>query len=295
MAKIHPAAHINSEQFSRAMDNLDHKIRLAFPFVADVFIDVTANHIQEALKSQVTRDRRVCAPEIEGPSTPPVQMDVDEKITCSWSTIFRQRASIGELGKMMMHRSLQRSASSHSPNFGARQPYFDAEVCMRRKISTLGFLAIISVGSLLAVAQVNREQKVDVGGYGVFTSQAGSGEPIVVFEAGLGEDTSTWDKVLPKVAQFSRTLAYDRAGLGKSDSSPSPKSVEQMVKELHSVLNAARLSTLDPAGHSLGGAVVQLFAHAYPNEVAGLVLVDPEDGRLLDRLKLRLERGVGRS
>ncbi len=52
MAKIHPAAHINSEQFSRAMDNLDHKIRLAFPFVADVFIDVTANHIQEALKSQ---------------------------------------------------------------------------------------------------------------------------------------------------------------------------------------------------------------------------------------------------
>ena len=162
---------------------------------------------------------------------------------------------------------------------------------MRRKISTLGFLAIISVGSLLAVAQVNREQKVDVGGYGVFTSQAGSGEPIVVFEAGLGEDTSTWDKVLPKVAQFSRTLAYDRAGLGKSDSSPSPQSVEQMVKELHSVLNAAHVSPpYILVGHSLGGAVVQLFAHAYPNEVAGLVLVDPEDGRLLDRLKLRLSK-----
>ena len=162
---------------------------------------------------------------------------------------------------------------------------------MWRKISALGFLAIISIGSLQALAQANREQKVDVGGYGVFTSQAGSGEPVVVFEAGLGEDTSTWDKVLPKVSQFSHTLAYDRAGLGKSDPSPNPKSVEQMVKELHSMLSAAHVSP--PyifVGHSLGGAVVQLFAHVHPNEVAGLVLVDPEDGRLLDRLKARLPK-----
>jgi hypothetical protein len=49
MAKIHPAAHINSEQFSRAMDTLDHTIRLTFPFVADVFIDVTATRIKDDL------------------------------------------------------------------------------------------------------------------------------------------------------------------------------------------------------------------------------------------------------
>jgi len=162
---------------------------------------------------------------------------------------------------------------------------------MRRKISTLGFLAIVCVSSLQSLAQLNREQKVDVGGYRVFTSQAGSGEPVVVFEAGLGEDTSTWDRVLPKIAQFSSTLAYDRAGLGKSDSSPNPKSVEQMVKELHSVLNAARVAApYILVGHSLGGAVVQLFAHVYPDEVAGIVLVDPEDGRLLDRLQKRLSK-----
>jgi pimeloyl-ACP methyl ester carboxylesterase len=162
---------------------------------------------------------------------------------------------------------------------------------MRRKILSLVLLAIISVGSLQALAQVNREQKIDVEGYGVFTSQAGSGKPVVVFEAGLGEDMTTWDKVLPQVAQFSHTLAYDRAGLGKSDSSPNPKSVEQMVKELHSVLNAAQVSPpYVLVGHSLGGAVVELFAHVYPGEVAGLVLVDPEDGRLLDRLKARIPK-----
>ena len=162
---------------------------------------------------------------------------------------------------------------------------------MPRKILTFFFLVIISVDLWRAFALANREQKVDVGGYRVFTSQVGSGEPVVVFEAGLGEDTSTWDKVLPQVAQFSHTFAYDRAGLGKSDSSPNSKSVEQMVKELHSVLNAAHVPPpYIVVGHSLGGAVVQLFAHVYPDEVSGLVLVDPEDGGLLDRLKARLPK-----
>jgi cation diffusion facilitator family transporter len=42
-AKVHPSPHINIEELARAMDDLDHKIRLALPFVADVFIDITAN------------------------------------------------------------------------------------------------------------------------------------------------------------------------------------------------------------------------------------------------------------
>ena len=164
---------------------------------------------------------------------------------------------------------------------------------MTSAVSTLACLALISAGTFQAVPQgsplVSKDQKVDAGGYQLFTSQAGSGEPVVVFEAGLGEDTSTWQSVLPQVAQFTRTFAYDRAGLGKSDSSTDPKSVEQMVKEMHSVLHAAHVQ--QPyvlVGHSLGGAVVELFAYTYPNEVAGLVLVDPEDGRLLDRLQARL-------
>jgi pimeloyl-ACP methyl ester carboxylesterase len=165
---------------------------------------------------------------------------------------------------------------------------------MRRKTSTasiLGFLAIISAGSLQAVSQESKEQKVDVGGCQLLTSQAGSGAPVVVFEAGLGEDTSTWQSVLPQVAQITHTFAYDRAGLGKSDSSPNPKTVEQMVKELQGVLTAAHVPPpYVLVGHSLVGAVIQLFAHTYPNEVAGLVLVDPEDGRLLDRLQARLPK-----
>jgi cation diffusion facilitator family transporter len=54
MAKVHPSARMNIEQLAKAMDNLDHKIRLALPFVADVFIDVTANHAER--HSRTRRD-----------------------------------------------------------------------------------------------------------------------------------------------------------------------------------------------------------------------------------------------
>ena len=138
----------------------------------------------------------------------------------------------------------------------------------------------------------NRKQILHAGGCQVFTSQASLGEPVVVFVAGLGEDTSTWQSVQPKAAQFVHTFAYDRAGLSGSQLYHSnPKTVEQMAKELHAVLNAAHLSPpYVLTDHSLGGAIVELYAHTYPRDVAGLVLVDPEDGRLLDQLQAKLPK-----
>jgi uncharacterized membrane protein len=45
-AKVHPSANMNIEKLTRAMDDLDQKIRLALPFVADVFIDITASRTE---------------------------------------------------------------------------------------------------------------------------------------------------------------------------------------------------------------------------------------------------------
>ena len=130
---------------------------------------------------------------------------------------------------------------------------------------------------------------MDLRGYKLFVSEAGAGQPTVVFESGLGEDVSTWNDVQPKVAAFARTFTYDRAGLGKSDPSPQPKTIESMTSELHALLHAAKVpSPYILVGHSLGGAIVELFACIYPSEVAGLVLVDPEDGRLIDRLHSKM-------
>jgi len=143
--------------------------------------------------------------------------------------------------------------------------------------------------SAAATSQEPGQRYVDLGGFKLNIAEAGSGTPVVVFVSGLGEDLSTWHGVQSPVAQFSRTVAYDRAGLGKSDTSPATKSVEHMTSELHSLLAAAKVPPpYVLVGHSLGGAIVQLFAFTYPDEIAGLVLVDPEDGRLLDRLQSRL-------
>jgi pimeloyl-ACP methyl ester carboxylesterase len=102
------------------------------------------------------------------------------------------------------------------------------------------------------------------------------GEPTVVFEAGLAATSLSWTYVQPEVAKFARTFAYDRAGLGWSESGRAPRTVGVMVEALKTVLVRAELNgPFVLVGHSFGGLVVRAFAAAYPNDVAGLVLVDP--------------------
>jgi pimeloyl-ACP methyl ester carboxylesterase len=140
---------------------------------------------------------------------------------------------------------------------------------------------ILAMQSLYSPGQAAKDEKVDLGGYRVHVLESGVGSPTVIFESGLGEASSTWSDVQPKVALFARTLAYDRPGLGDSDPSPHPRSVREMAVELHSLLQSVHIPPpYILVGHSLGGTIVQIFAHAYPNEIAGLVLVDPEDSRL---------------
>jgi pimeloyl-ACP methyl ester carboxylesterase len=77
------------------------------------------------------------------------------------------------------------------------------------------------------------------------------------------------------VKRFTGVLLYDRAGLGRSDPGPEPRTSARMVAELRALLREAGI---DPpyvlVGHSLGGLNARLFACRHPDEVAGLVLVD---------------------
>jgi pimeloyl-ACP methyl ester carboxylesterase len=83
--------------------------------------------------------------------------------------------------------------------------------------------------------------------------------------------------VQPEVAKTTRICTYDRAGMGWSEVSPQPRTAREFAKELHTLL--AKANEAGPyvlVGHSLGGYTMRVYAHDYPAEVVGLVLIDPQ-------------------
>lgn len=104
----------------------------------------------------------------------------------------------------------------------------------------------------------------------------GKGTRTVILESGLGDTLDVWKTVQPHIAAgCARTLSYNRAGYLGSDNSNSPRDSRTIVAELRAEL---RRQNIKPpyvlVGHSLGGLYMQYFARNYPDEVAGLVLVD---------------------
>ena len=117
--------------------------------------------------------------------------------------------------------------------------------------------------------------RFDVGGHSLYLECAGSGSPTVVLEAGFGGASQDWANVAPALGLTTRTCAYDRAGLGASDPIPGVHDPRDEVRDLARLLRRARIpSPYVLVGHSYGGLLVRLFAHAHPHETGGVVLVD---------------------
>ena len=116
---------------------------------------------------------------------------------------------------------------------------------------------------------------VDVGGYRLHLHCVGEGSPTVIMEAGGGGNVLHWMLVQPAIAQSTRVCAYDRAGMGWSEPGPLPRTPQQIVAELHTLLSTASIpGPYILVGHSIGGKYARLYASQYPHDVVGLVLVD---------------------
>jgi len=114
---------------------------------------------------------------------------------------------------------------------------------------------------------------------------AGTGSPTVVFDSGLSDWSATWALIQPAVATRTRACSYDRAGMGYSDAAARPPTPANTVQDLHALLAAAKIDgPLLLVGHSLGGFNMKLYAATHPEQVAGLVLVDPSEERLWPRV-----------
>jgi pimeloyl-ACP methyl ester carboxylesterase len=113
---------------------------------------------------------------------------------------------------------------------------------------------------------------VDVGGYRVHLYCTGAGSPTVVI-VGAGFSFN-WGLIQPEVAKFTQVCSYDHSGIGWSDSGPAD-SCSLRVNEVHTALK--NLGIKGPyvlVGHSLGGLVARIYEGRYPEETAGIVLVD---------------------
>lgn len=118
-------------------------------------------------------------------------------------------------------------------------------------------------------------QMVDVGGHRLHLWCSGSGHPTVILDTGLGGTAFDWSHVQSAVAAFTRVCSYDRAGMGYSDSGPSPRTSQQIVRELAALLDGGGVpNRVVLVGASVGGWNVRLFASTHTERVAGLVLVD---------------------
>jgi pimeloyl-ACP methyl ester carboxylesterase len=121
-------------------------------------------------------------------------------------------------------------------------------------------------------------QLIDVGGHKLHISCTGSGTPTVILEAGLGQPAammSGW--IQPGVATETQVCVYDRAGMGWSELAETPRDGVAIATDLHTLLDRAEIDgPYVLAGHSSGGVYVQVFATQYPDEVAGLVLLDSQ-------------------
>jgi pimeloyl-ACP methyl ester carboxylesterase len=137
---------------------------------------------------------------------------------------------------------------------------------------------LIAAAALLAGCGSTVPARIEtIEGHDVELATDGSGgAATVVFEAGLGNDWTSWDNVASQVAQQTRIFAYSRPGYGASSPATTPRDPGTIVEELRALL--AYEGYRPPyvlVGHSMGGTYMELFAKAHPDEVVGVVLVDP--------------------
>jgi pimeloyl-ACP methyl ester carboxylesterase len=107
-------------------------------------------------------------------------------------------------------------------------------------------------------------------------SITGQGTPAVVLESGFGLALESWQQVCSRVSKFARVVCYNRPGIRQSEPVATPRTAENIARELHVALLAA---DVEPpyilVGHAVGAFYVRVFAHRFPRDTGGLVFLEP--------------------
>jgi pimeloyl-ACP methyl ester carboxylesterase len=146
------------------------------------------------------------------------------------------------------------------------------------------FIVILAIaGMIYQTAATEADQRkfpppgvlVNVDGRKMHIYCMGEGSPTIVLDHVGGGSSVDWALIQPKLAEYTRVCAYDRAGFGWSDDSPAPRTMQQQVHELHELLQGAHeQGPYILVGHSYGARVGRVYAAKYPDDVSGMVLMD---------------------
>src|SRR5436190_247465 len=118
-------------------------------------------------------------------------------------------------------------------------------------------------------------KSINLDGFHVHVFCVGHAHPPVVFLHGLGDYSLDWALVQPAVAEQTEACAYDRPGQAWSEPGSPPRGISTSAHELHLLLQRSNIEgPYILVGHSWGGLIARMYAHEYPKEVAGMVLVD---------------------
>ena len=115
----------------------------------------------------------------------------------------------------------------------------------------------------------------EVAGHQLHLNCSGSGSPTVVLENGLGLSSPAWARITAAVGATTRVCAYDRAGQGWSEVPAQPQDSRAVAGDLHALMQeSGENGPFVLAAHSAGGAYAMTYAASYPDDVAGMVLLD---------------------
>ncbi|MEH6433812.1 alpha/beta fold hydrolase [Massilia sp. DD77] len=146
--------------------------------------------------------------------------------------------------------------------------------------------AVLLCALMAAALPAPAQDQIKVGDYQVQMATLGTGRYTVLLEAGFGRDLTVWRRVAPALADAAIVVAYSRAGLGRSDARPGPVDLAARTRELEQLVATAKLQPpFILVGHSYGAFLIRSYAARHPEQVAGMVFVDPSHERF--ELELR--------
>ena len=160
-----------------------------------------------------------------------------------------------------------------------------------KKIHNIFYTILLSLSTLSNVSAYDDKpfkppgRFINIGFQTMYVDCLGENKPTILVDVGIAESSASWYKIAKELSKNTRICLYDRAGYGWSDSGRGERTTATIVHELKLLVKRAEIpGPYIMVGHSFGGFTARYFAAKFPEDVAGLELVDSSHPEQIYRL-----------